>query len=66
MFVTWYHCVFDNKDVQMKNLRFFQNSTKDYKIEILKCDKYIDIVIKKKTAILISKKKDFLLEIDQN
>ena len=29
----------------MKNLRLFQNSTKDYKIKILKCDKHTDIAI---------------------
>jgi len=44
-FVTCYHCVFDNNDVQMQNLRLFQNVAKDYKIEILKFNKHTDLAI---------------------
>ena len=46
-FITCYHCVFDNNDVLMENLKIFQNPTKEYEIEILKYNKHIDIAILK-------------------
>ena len=46
-FVTCYHCVFNCKDVLIKNLKIFQDAKTSYDIEILKYSKHIDIAISK-------------------
>lgn len=44
-FVTCYHCVYDNNDRLISNLKIFQNPKESYDIEILKSNKHVDIAI---------------------